>query len=185
MKKLSACILFLAMLLCLTACGQATETLTLTGITGLWFTEEMPGDSGSEIDPDVLRVGRTYDGRDIFALVRVPLPEEIWAIEAWLSLKPLESNGAQALLAGTLSGPWEEDITCGQARALAGELLPARQALTRDGRVRIDITGHVRAWLGGEANYGLALFEANDSTETVFFAGEGEDEPRLEIIIQK
>ena len=186
MRKPFVIAISIALLLSLAACGKTVSEavmLPVTGIAGAWFTEELPEDSAGSAD--VLRVGRTYDGKDIFSLVRVPVPEGTRAIEAWLSLKILENNGASALLAGALTGPWEGDITREGALALAGDLQPARQALTMDGRVRIDVTAHVKAWLDGTGNHGLILFEANDSTESVFVLQDGEDEPRLEIIVHK
>jgi len=189
MRKLFAIALSLVLLLGLAACGQAmpaTAQLSFTGITGVWFTEELPGDSVCA-DGDVLRVGRTYDGKDIFALVRMPLDEELRAEdvrEAWLCLKILENNGAMALRAGPVSGPWDADFTQAQAMSLAEDLRGVRQALTPDDWLHIDVTGFVRAWLGGEENHGIVLFEGNGSTETAF-AATGENEPKLEIIISK
>jgi len=175
----------LTLLCSLTACGQAIETLTLTGITGLWFTEEMPGDGGCP-DPGSLRVGRTYDGKDIFSLVQVPpIEESREVVEAWLRLKITENNGAQALRVGPVNGPWEAGVTRGEVFGLVGETRPARLALASGGWLQVDVTDLVKNWLGSGADLCLALFEGSDSTETVFFAGEGEDEPRLEIIIQK
>ena len=191
MRKPFAIAISLALLLSFAACNTptapATEVLTFTDVTGAWFTEEQPEGSGSEIGPETLRVGRTYDGKDIFALVRAPFDGEFSAEavrQAWLCLKIAENNGGSSPYVAPLTGPWERGIACGEAKALAGPPEAARQALTMDGWLQVDMTDFVRAWVGGEENYGIALFEGNDSTETVFVSG-GEDGPKLEIIIDK
>jgi len=180
------CIALALLLLSLTACARAPAARQLSaGVAGLWFTEELPGDTPGSAE--ALRVGRTYDGKDIFTLLHVPLPGGIQAEdvrEAWLHLKILENNGGSALRAGTLGGPWEETISCARAKTLAKNLRPVPQAETPDGWLLIDVTDPVRLWLSGRENHGLALFEANGSTETVF-AATGEHEPRLEILTSK
>jgi hypothetical protein len=192
MRKPFALSLFIALLLNLAACGTPAapelETLTLPLAERAWFTEEQPEARGSELVPDTLRVGRTYDGKDIFALVKAQLDGEIKAgqvLEAWLCLKIAENNGGSSIQIGAPAGPWEADIVCEDARALVGDLRTARQALATDGWLQIDITQQVKGWLAGEENFGIALFEGNPSTETVFAAGDGEGAPRLEIIIEK
>ena len=191
MRKPFVLSLSLILLFGLMACGPAPapapQVMIYSGyVTGVWFTEELPGDSACA-DRDTLHVGRTYDGKDIFTLLRVAVPEDVDVAlvqEAWLCLKIAENNGGLALLAGPVTQPWEEGITREEARALVGTLESARQALTPEGWLQVDIMGHVKAWSGGEL--GLALFEGNGSTETVFEAdGGGEFRPRLEIIISK
>ena len=191
MRKPFAIAISLALLLGLAACGPPApklETLTLPLAERAWFTEEQPEARGSELVPDTLRVGRTYDGKDIFALVKTQLDGGIEAgrvLEAWLRLEIAENNGGSSIQAGALTGPWASDIACGDARALAGDLHTPRQALTTDGWLQIDITQQVKAWLAGDENFGIALFEGNPSTETAFTAGDGEGAPKLEIIIDK
>jgi len=192
MRKPLAMAIFLAIFFCLAACGEpapppAPQSMIYSGcVAGEWFSEELPeGARGSEIDPGTLRVGRTYDGKDIFALLRVAVPADIdisLVREAWLCLKIAENNGGSALLVGAVTQPWDGGITREGARALVGPLEPARQALAPEGWLQVDITEHVKAWSGGEP--GLALFEGNGSTETVFDAdGGGEYRPRLELIL--
>jgi len=188
MRKPFAIALSLALLLCLAACGSppTAQVHTFTDIIGVWFTEELPEDSLCA-DPDTLRVGRTWDGKDIFTLLRVQLDGALRAgdvREAWLRLKILENNGGSALRAGPITGAWEEGVTRGRARVLADIPKPLRQALAADDWLLIDVTDFVKDWLGGQGNHGLALFEANDSTETVF-AATGENEPRLELLIAR
>jgi len=187
MRKPFAIAFSLALLLCLAACGSppTAQVHTFTDITGVWFTEELPEDSLCAA-PDTLRVGRTWDGKDIFTLLRVQLDGAFRAgdvRDVRLCLKIAENNGGSALLVGALAGPWETGIARGEARVLAGHLQSASQAYTADGWLQLDVTAHAKRWLNGEENHGLALFEANGSTETVFFAGEGENAPKLVVVI--
>lgn len=184
-------LLCLALLLCAWGCGAAPEPqeLTLQATACAWFSEELPEERGMELDGSHLRVGRTYNGENVFALLQLPLEDahDIAAEDvqqAWLCLKINGNNGTTALQAGLLTGAWDaETLTLAQAEERIGPLQTATQALTMDGWLQIDVTAYVRQWLAGTPNYGIALFEENDSTETVFVwdsAGQ-EDTPRLEL----
>ena len=166
----------LALLLGLAACGTAQppepQTKTLLCTASAWYTEEGPEDSiGSQLDPDGIHVGLTYDGKRIFAFLRPSLEgleaNEVQNARLWLKIK--ESNGVPALQAGLITGPWDEGTTLKQARALVKELRPAGGPRDEEGGwFSIDVTECVIAWLDGAPNDGLALFEAAPSTETVF-----------------
>lgn len=189
MRKTTAILAGMAVLLSLAACGKpaAPETLTFLGVAGLWFTEEMPEGGGSALDPDTLRIGLTYDGKQIFTLLRVPMPEDVQAdevAEAWLYLKILDTNGTCGPRVALLEEPWTRGITCEAAKALGFSWYPASTALTPDGWLQLGVKDYVKACLNGAENHGLAIFEGNQSTETLFGTG-GQDAPRLELLVEK
>ena len=176
MRKLYAALLCAAMLPGIAACGvqpipeAQTQILTFTeGIKSAWYTEEASEESTGDIDPAVLRVGRTWDGKDIYAFLALPM-EDVQSARLWL--KVIESNGVPSLRIAAVTGPWSAAATRSHVRSLVGTLTPAKEPREMDGWLSFDVTDY----MGCE--HGIALFEANHSMETVFAA----NEVKLEII---
>jgi len=188
-RRIFAAIACMALLWGLAACGAAEQTVrqTQTAIpraAAAWYTEEGGEDGiGTRIDPGSLHVGLTYDGKRIFTFLLLPLeavaPGSLRS--ARLRLKIKEGNGVPALRAGLITGPWDENTNLAQARALVGTLRPVPGFRDEGGGwCSVDVTAVLAEAPGCAPLYGIALFEARPSTETVFSAS-GAQAPNLEI----
>ena len=92
----------------------------------VWFNEERPEDSGADgADPETMRIAKTADGKDNFALLRLPL-EGAWFAEevrgARLFLKVKENDAPASLRVAYAAAGWDMSLTpCAEARALVDD----------------------------------------------------------------
>ncbi|MDR1159741.1 MAG: DNRLRE domain-containing protein [Syntrophomonadaceae bacterium] len=157
-----------------------------------WFSEEQPENySGVDIDIETMQIGKTADGKDIFALLRLPLKGTWLAGEvhsARLFLKVKENDAPASLLVTHAASGWDFSQTpCVEARALVDDISFSTAEIRQeeDGWISFDVTSCVRAWLDGDMqNNGFALFAENAGDTGVFVSGwapDNVDIPYLEV----
>jgi hypothetical protein len=148
-----------------------------------WYSEDTPETSvGVDIDSTTLHVGKTAGGKDIFALLRLPLRGTWLANElqgARLFLKLKEGKTPATLWVGLAAQAWGFSQTPRTAaKALVNEQsLQRLETRAEEGDwISLDVTGFVKAWLNCDVpNYGFALFGESSGEEAVFFADDGDD----------
>jgi hypothetical protein len=176
-----------------TAKGAATEAWREEdNAFTAWYSEDEPEDRGGiDIDSETMRVGKTKDGKDIFAMLRLPLAGTWLASEvneAKLMLKVKEGEPPAALRACFVSKPWSFSTTTRkEARAMVEDKTMKSVPVKKEegGWVSVQVTDFVKAMLGSEhANYGLALFGESDGETAVFVSGwteNADDSPYLRV----
>lgn len=168
-----------------------SEIWTTAGSTvSTWFNEDTPDLMGTNVEPSIIRVGKTSEGKDIFSLLHLPLRATFLGNEienAKLYLKIVDGEAPEELRVQVIKGFWSNSFT---ELADAKEVIDSESATTiavkkeNDGWISIDITSFVIEWINGnKPNYGLALFGNINGKQTSFVSDwEGNQyPPRLEV----
>ncbi|MDR2502506.1 MAG: DNRLRE domain-containing protein, partial [Oscillospiraceae bacterium] len=202
MKKFTILTLVAVILLGMTSCNAlsgkpATEKwIAPNNTVSAWFRADWTGDTAPGMldiyDTTSLHIGKTADGADIFALLRVPLSGTWLAGEikgARLFLKIREGAVPSELRVGFASEPWSfADTTLAQAERFCDpsglESVSVRSEA--DGWISLEVTKFVKAWLNCDMpNYGFSLFSDKPGEELVIEAADWEEEnprfPYLEV----
>ena len=202
-KKIKILFLGVALLVTAVSCAQsATQVSTPTLTTeqwnfpdntfAVWFDE-----NGSVTDYQTIRVGKTGDGKDIFALLRIPL-KGTWLAdeihEARLFLKPESSENSEHGVPQNLSavriGILEKDLSFSDmsdeaVRGAAGNLTSVAVREEADDRVSIPVKEYIKTWLDGDMrNTGFVIFGEKSGELGIFVSDGAEDNtdrPYLEV----
>lgn len=197
-RTITVCVVFIIFISFISACGDSTsatvtETWTSAGSSVCaWFNVDEPPDSmGVNIDPAIMRIGKTAQGKDVFSLIRLPMRGTLLGneiTEARLHLQIVEGEAPASLRIGLVNGLWSNAITdLAGAKALFDPASAAAVTVQDegDGWVSMDITGYVKDWLSGSVpNYGLMLLGETDGEQLAFASDwdeESENPPRLEV----
>ncbi|MDR1564802.1 MAG: DNRLRE domain-containing protein [Oscillospiraceae bacterium] len=202
-QKLLSVLLLASMLLIGASCSNTkatTETGKATTETwkalnntfSAWYDESKPDTSmGIDVDSQNFYVGKTAEGKDIFALLRLPL-KGTWLAdeisEARLFLKLNSETAPSKISIGFVSNNWDySNLTRAEAvSAIDSTSIRSFDVKNEGGAwVSVSVKDFVRTWLSGERpNYGFALFGEIDGEEYTFISDVGESEaeiPYLEV----
>ncbi|MDR0812842.1 MAG: DNRLRE domain-containing protein [Oscillospiraceae bacterium] len=148
------------------------------------FSEALPDDStGTAIDTEAIHVGQTADGKDIFAMLRLPL-EGTWLAgevsSARLFLKLKDGAEPASVRSGLVGTIWDLSFTT-RAEARAAVLEDTLKTIDvkkeADGWFSLDVTDFVKSWLSGEVqNCGLAVFGLVPGQESSFVSADWADD---------
>ncbi|MCL1964555.1 MAG: DNRLRE domain-containing protein [Firmicutes bacterium] len=149
---------------------EARQTINWADAVTAYYSDDAPeAYSGMDIDTEIMRVGKTAGGGDMFSLVYVPLGVDFFAdeiAEAKLFLYVAEGAPPNELRIGTLSKRWNaNELTRAEAKALVDDsgLMVAAVRPEDDGWVSVSVTEIVKAWTWGDAqNFGFAMFSVAD-----------------------
>jgi hypothetical protein len=196
MKRLLTVLLCGVLSVGVTACGvedgtpAATEQPSADLTTEQWFapdntvtacfSEDDPEDAtGVNIDTYTIHIGQTAEGKDIFALLRVPLKSTWLADEvhsARLFLKLKEGVLPAALKIGLNKQLWSFALMSRvEARAAIDDQSLETIAVRAEANdwISVDVTSFVKSWLSGDVpNYGVALFGVSEGEESVFVSAD-------------
>ncbi len=194
-NKFMLCFVLMFCASLLTACSErpaaVTETWTKAeSSTFTWFSEDKPDFIGANANAEIIQVGKTAGGKDIFSLIHLPM-RGTWLsgeIEsAKLFLKYVDGKAPSALLIGLLKGFWSTDTDLAKAKTLFDSSSVSLTDVKKedDDWVSVDIKDYVKGWLSGDVrNNGLVLLGEKDGEQASFvsdWAGESENPPRLEV----
>ena len=160
--------------------GESTSStiwITQDGNT-TWFSEDADAPYEYCSDSKTIRVGKSPDGGDVFALIRMALRGD-WLSEevtgARLFLKVAEGTPPNGINVGTVAKSWSPaTVSRDMAKTVISENSFALTEMRseKDGWVSIDVTDTVKSWLCGEIpNRGFALFPGDDEALGVFVSG--------------
>ncbi len=159
--------------------------------TSAWFRMgDSKRSSGSDLDPETIRVGKTSRGKDIFSLLRLPMRSTLLRNEiksARLYLKISKGKAPSALRIGLMKDYWGGVATLADAKKLTNRKRAASVAVRKekDGWVSVDVKKFVLDWVGGDVpNNGLVLLGKRNGRQTSFVSGwdgGSKNSPRLEV----
>jgi hypothetical protein len=152
------------------------------------YNEEEPDDSVSiEQEPGIMRVGRTADGKNIFALSRFALGATWLADEltdARLFLKAAGETRPERLRLCLIGGTWNGFFSSlAEIKALLDEESVMTVDVTNesDDWISVPITEYVKTWLKGDLyNNGLAIFGETENETYAFSAVAGGDDETIQ-----
>ena len=141
-----------------------------------WFSQDSPNEYSGDFETTC--VGKSPDGGDVFALLRMNLRGDWLAKEvsgARLMLKIAEGTPPDKIKIGTVAKSWSPaSIERSMVKTVIREdsFITTELKHEENGWISIDVTDIVKKWLSGEiANRGFALFPENDQRLGVFVSG--------------
>ena len=155
--------------------NPTTATWVSTQATTVWFAEDLSNERSGALD--TINVGKTPDGGDVFALVRLPLGDDWFAdevTEASLFLKIAEGTPPDEIYIGAAVQTWTHMSDIDRARSAVDNdnLVLTEVRREANGWVSMDVTDIVVCWLNSEIpNRGFALLPGDEQALGVFVSG--------------
>ncbi|GHV41621.1 hypothetical protein FACS189490_08880 [Clostridia bacterium] len=168
-----------------------TTTERWIGDTDATYSGELSEDEAAVNFPEqIIQVGKTADGKDIFAFEHFNIAPTFLAdeiSEARLFIKLTNGSTPKQLKIATINAAWDsffDSRKTVESMINAGTGIVADVAVTADGWVSLPVTDIVKTWLsGGLQNNGLAIYGVT-AGETYSFAsiyGDEKDMPYIAV----